>query len=153
MTLEAADGIWAEEIDEEFLKTTKGDSMNKTGKPINIEKYPLITKIYNLVRELDSLPASREATYLVVKAGELMDDVWNYLEAHQSKARLSSLITEKLEKEYKGKKIRNVYAGTDFIVNHVEVTSEGPDPQMKPIHGERNSISHGRLTVRELARN
>jgi len=55
--------------------------MNNTGKPIDIKKYPLIEQAYNLVREIDSLPASQEATFLVVKASELTDDLWSYLEA------------------------------------------------------------------------
>lgn len=54
--------------------------MNKTGKPIDIRKHPLLAKCYDLVRDIDSLPPSQEATVLVVKASELMDDVWNYLE-------------------------------------------------------------------------
>lgn len=109
--------------------------MNKTGKPINLSKYPLIAKCYNLVRDIDSLPASPEATYLVVKAGKLMDDLWNYLEEHQPKERLSNVMQETLEARYKGKKIRNVYGGIDFTVDYVEVTPDGPDPQMTVLLG------------------
>ena len=105
--------------------------MNKTGKPINLSKYPLIEKCYNLVRDIDSLPASTEATFLVVKAGELMDEVWNYLEAHQS--RLSGVLQESLTAKYKGKKIKNPYTDVEFVVDYVEVTPTAPDPQMNVI--------------------
>lgn len=107
--------------------------MNNTGKPINIKKYPLIEQCYNLVREIDSLPASTEATFLVVKAGELMDEVWNYLESHQPKDRLSSLMVEALKAKYLGKKVKDGYAGIVFTVEEVEVTPDGPDPQMAVI--------------------
>jgi len=107
--------------------------MNNTGKPIDLNKYPLIKQCYNLVREVDALPASQEATYLVVKAGELMDDLWNYLESHQPKDRLAGLMEEALKAKYLGRKVKNQYSGTVFTVEEVEVTPEGPDPQMSVI--------------------
>ena len=107
--------------------------MNKTGKPIDIKKYPLIGQTYLLVREIDSLPASTEATYLVVKAGELMDEVWNYLEAHQPKDRLSGLMVEALTQRYMGKKIKDQFGSAAFVVEDIEVTPDGPDPQMNVI--------------------
>ena len=100
-------------------------------KPINITKYPLVEKIYNLVREIDSLPASQEATFLVIKAGELMTEAWRYMEAHQPTAKLSDLMKEKLEASFIGKKIRNPYfPDVVFTVECVSVEQDGPDPQM-----------------------
>ena len=100
-------------------------------KPINITKYPLVEKTYNLVREIDGLPASQEATFLVIKAGELMTELWKYFETHQPTAKLSDLMKEKLEQTYLGKKIRNPYfPDVVFTVECVSVELDGPDPQM-----------------------
>ena len=55
--------------------------MNKTDKPININRHPLLKQCDELVRAIDALPASTPATDLVVKASELQDEIWNYFEA------------------------------------------------------------------------
>ena len=102
-------------------------------KPIDIKKYPLVGQAYNLVSAIDALPPSSEATGLVIDAGELMVKVWNYMEAHQPKSRLSGLMEDALKAKYGGKKIRDKYNGTTFTVEDIEVTPDGPDPQMTVI--------------------
>jgi hypothetical protein len=54
--------------------------MNRTGKPVDITKYPLVYQSYSLCQSIEELPASKEQTELVVKAEELLNECWNYFE-------------------------------------------------------------------------
>jgi len=122
------------------FRDTIGNSGMETSmvkRPIDLGKYPLVGRCYDLVREIEALPASGEAIGLVERAEGLMDDLWNYLETHSPKACLGDLIREALEKKYKGKKIKNLFIGVTFIVDHVEVKPDGPDPQMNILLASR----------------
>ena len=55
-------------------------SNNRTGKPINTSKYPLVSQAYNLCHSIEDLPASEKQTALVTKASELLNECWNYFE-------------------------------------------------------------------------
>lgn len=98
--------------------------MNKTDKPIDTSKYPLINQFYNLVIEIDKLPASKEATNLVTKASDLMTEVWNYLEAQNTVGKVSQFLIEELEKKYLGMRIKSSFSNAIFVVENIESISD-----------------------------
>ena len=65
-------------------KEKEGDKMNRTDKPVNITKYPLVLQAYAMCQWIETLPASQEQTALVTKASELLDECWNYYEEKKS---------------------------------------------------------------------
>lgn len=54
--------------------------MNRTGKPIDVDKYPLVQMTSDLCLELDKLPASMYQTNLIMIAVNLLTEIWNYYE-------------------------------------------------------------------------
>ena len=48
--------------------------------PVNISKHPLLKRAYDLCREIDTLPASEEQTFVVTKASQLLNFLQCYFE-------------------------------------------------------------------------